>query len=95
MDEYGIAAALLPLATAFCRKLCTGVIQFAYTCIQVCNLENASGVREHDHARSLISVSGASGVEESTVLGSRILSRRPKRNSIVVFGIERVREMLQ
>lgn len=34
MDEYGIAAALLPLATAFCRKLCTGVIQFAYTCIQ-------------------------------------------------------------
>lgn len=35
MDEYGIAAALLPLATAFCRKLCTGVIQFAYTCIQV------------------------------------------------------------
>jgi hypothetical protein len=25
----------LPLATAFCRKLCTGVIQFAYTCIQV------------------------------------------------------------
>lgn len=35
MDEFGIAAALLPLATAFCRKLCTGVIQFAYTCIQV------------------------------------------------------------
>lgn len=35
MDEYGVAAALLPLATAFCRKLCTGVIQFAYTCIQV------------------------------------------------------------
>ena len=34
MDEYGVAAALLPLATAFCRKLCTGVIQFAYTCIQ-------------------------------------------------------------
>lgn len=34
MDEFGIAAALLPLATAFCRKLCTGVIQFAYTCIQ-------------------------------------------------------------
>lgn len=36
MDEYGVAAALLPLANAFCRKLCTGVIQFAYTCIQVC-----------------------------------------------------------
>lgn len=35
MDEHGVAAALLPLATAFCRKLCTGVIQFAYTCIQV------------------------------------------------------------
>lgn len=40
MDEYGIAAALLPLATAFCRKLCTGVIQFAYTCIQVSELLN-------------------------------------------------------
>lgn len=36
MDEQGVAAALLPLATAFCRKLCTGVIQFAYMCIQVC-----------------------------------------------------------
>lgn len=35
MDEYGVAAALLPLATTFCRKLCTGIIQFAYTCIQV------------------------------------------------------------
>ncbi|BES90651.1 Myotubularin protein [Nesidiocoris tenuis] len=34
IDEFGVAAALLPLATAFCRKLCTGVIQFAYTCIQ-------------------------------------------------------------
>lgn len=34
MDEHGVASALLPLATAFCRKLCTGVIQFAYTCIQ-------------------------------------------------------------
>lgn len=34
LDEFGVAAALLPLATAFCRKLCTGVIQFAYTCIQ-------------------------------------------------------------
>lgn len=34
MDQHGVAAALLPLATAFCRKLCTGVIQFAYTCIQ-------------------------------------------------------------
>jgi len=35
MDEHGVAAALLPLATSFCRKLCPGVIQFAYTCIQV------------------------------------------------------------
>lgn len=34
LDEHGVAAALLPLATAFCRKLCTGVIQFAYMCIQ-------------------------------------------------------------
>lgn len=34
MDEYGVAAAILPLATSFCRKLCTGVVQFAYTCIQ-------------------------------------------------------------
>ncbi|XP_053680631.1 myotubularin-related protein 13 [Anopheles nili] len=33
-DEYGVAAALLPLSSLFCRKLCTGVIQFAYTCIQ-------------------------------------------------------------
>ncbi|KAK8735253.1 hypothetical protein OTU49_005586 [Cherax quadricarinatus] len=34
VDEHGVAATLLPLSTAFCRKLCTGVIQFAYTCIQ-------------------------------------------------------------
>lgn len=34
IDEYGVAYALLPLATIFCRKLCTGIIQFAYTCIQ-------------------------------------------------------------
>lgn len=34
MDEHGVAATLLPLATIFCRKLCTGIIQFAYTCIQ-------------------------------------------------------------
>lgn len=33
-DEYGIAYALLSLSTMYCRKLCTGVIQFAYTCIQ-------------------------------------------------------------
>ncbi|CAG9832784.1 unnamed protein product [Diabrotica balteata] len=34
MDEHGVAAALLPLSTIICRKLCTGIIQFAYTCIQ-------------------------------------------------------------
>ncbi|XP_053304996.1 myotubularin-related protein 13 [Spea bombifrons] len=33
-EEYSIAAQLLPLATAFCRKLSPGVSQFAYTCIQ-------------------------------------------------------------
>ncbi|XP_053506816.1 myotubularin-related protein 5 isoform X2 [Ictalurus furcatus] len=34
MDEYGIAAALLPLVTAFCRKLGGGITQFAYSCVQ-------------------------------------------------------------
>uniref|UniRef100_A0A7M4FTI6 SET binding factor 1 n=1 Tax=Crocodylus porosus TaxID=8502 RepID=A0A7M4FTI6_CROPO len=34
MDEHGIAAALLPLVTAFCRKLSPGVTQFAYSCVQ-------------------------------------------------------------
>lgn len=34
LDEHGIAAALLPLATAFCRKLSPGVTQFAYSCVQ-------------------------------------------------------------
>ncbi|CAG5130727.1 unnamed protein product, partial [Candidula unifasciata] len=34
LDENGVAAAVLPLATAFYRKLCQGVIQFAYTLIQ-------------------------------------------------------------
>ncbi|XP_064480386.1 myotubularin-related protein 13-like isoform X2 [Ornithodoros turicata] len=34
LDEHGVAAAILPLSHAFCRKLCTGVMQFAYTCIQ-------------------------------------------------------------
>ncbi|KAI1296516.1 Myotubularin-related protein 13 [Halotydeus destructor] len=33
-DVNGVAAAMLPLAMSFCRKLCTGVIQFAYTCLQ-------------------------------------------------------------
>ncbi|XP_074832570.1 myotubularin-related protein 5 isoform X5 [Carettochelys insculpta] len=34
MDEHGIAAALLPLVTAFCRKLSPGITQFAYSCVQ-------------------------------------------------------------
>ncbi|XP_057189771.1 myotubularin-related protein 13 isoform X1 [Triplophysa rosa] len=33
-EEYSVAAALLPLTTAFYRKLAPGVDQFAYTCIQ-------------------------------------------------------------
>lgn len=32
--EQAVAAALLPLATSFCRKLSNGVAQFVYTCIQ-------------------------------------------------------------
>jgi myotubularin-related protein 5/13 len=31
---HDVAASLLPLSAAFCRKLCPGVIQFAYSCIQ-------------------------------------------------------------
>ena len=34
MDLHGIASALLPLSTAFGRKLARGVLQFAYTLIQ-------------------------------------------------------------
>ena len=34
MDMHGVAAAILPLATTFCRKLGPGVIQFVYTLIQ-------------------------------------------------------------
>ncbi|XP_041058165.1 myotubularin-related protein 5 isoform X2 [Carcharodon carcharias] len=34
LDEHLVAAALLPLVTAFCRKLGSGVTQFAYSCIQ-------------------------------------------------------------
>ncbi|KAM7424179.1 hypothetical protein PAMA_000494 [Pampus argenteus] len=33
-EEYAVASALLPLSTAFYRKLAAGVNQFAYTCIQ-------------------------------------------------------------
>ncbi|XP_018416249.1 PREDICTED: myotubularin-related protein 5 isoform X2 [Nanorana parkeri] len=34
LDEHAIAAALLPLITAFCRKLSPGITQFAYSCVQ-------------------------------------------------------------
>ena len=34
MDEFGIAATLLPLSTVFGRKLARGVVQFVYTLIQ-------------------------------------------------------------
>ncbi|GCB65238.1 hypothetical protein scyTo_0011847 [Scyliorhinus torazame] len=34
LDEHLVAAALLPLVTAFCRKLGSGVTQFAYSCVQ-------------------------------------------------------------
>ncbi|XP_054159032.1 myotubularin-related protein 13-like [Oppia nitens] len=34
LDVNGVAANMLPLAIAFCRRLCTNVIQFACTCIQ-------------------------------------------------------------
>ncbi|KAG7327197.1 hypothetical protein KOW79_008803 [Hemibagrus wyckioides] len=33
-EEYTVAAALLPLTTAFYRKLAPGVNQYAYTCVQ-------------------------------------------------------------
>ncbi|RXN31812.1 myotubularin-related 13 isoform X2 [Labeo rohita] len=33
-EEYTVATALLPLTTAFYRKLAAGVDQFAYTCVQ-------------------------------------------------------------
>ncbi|XP_041841108.1 myotubularin-related protein 13 isoform X2 [Melanotaenia boesemani] len=33
-EEYTVASALLPLSTAFYRRLAAGVNQFAYTCIQ-------------------------------------------------------------
>ncbi|XP_073435380.1 myotubularin-related protein 5 isoform X9 [Dendrobates tinctorius] len=34
LDEHFIAAALLPLVTAFCRKLSPGITQFAYSFVQ-------------------------------------------------------------
>ena len=33
-DVNGVASAIIPLSMAFCRKLYTHVIQFAYTCVQ-------------------------------------------------------------
>lgn len=31
---HDIASSILPLSAAFCRKLCPGVVQFAYSCVQ-------------------------------------------------------------
>lgn len=67
MDEHGVAAALLPLATAFCRKLCTGVIQFAYTCIQV------SDAVLHILHLVISYFKGTRSLAKSTVLGSCVL----------------------
>ena len=33
-DVNGLAAAILPLSRTFCRRLNTGIIQFAYSCVQ-------------------------------------------------------------
>ncbi|KAJ8023558.1 Myotubularin-related protein 13 [Holothuria leucospilota] len=33
-EEYSLIMSILPLVTAYCRKLCPGVIQFAYSCTQ-------------------------------------------------------------
>lgn len=33
-DVNGLGEEILPLSVTFCRRLCTGVIQFAYTCLQ-------------------------------------------------------------
>lgn len=33
-DVNGLAAAILPLSLTFCRRLNTGIIQFAYSCVQ-------------------------------------------------------------
>ncbi|XP_071955924.1 myotubularin-related protein 13-like [Antedon mediterranea] len=33
-EEFTLARRMLPLSVAFCRKLCTGIIQFAYSCVQ-------------------------------------------------------------
>ncbi|XP_033127612.1 myotubularin-related protein 13-like isoform X3 [Anneissia japonica] len=34
VEEFTLARRMLPLSVAFCRKLCTGIIQFAYSCVQ-------------------------------------------------------------
>lgn len=75
MDEHGVAAALLPLATAFCRKLCTGVIQFAYTCIQVSVTDRFNC--SHFYFKTVSSV-GTSGMAKPTILGGSLLPGRPK-----------------
>ena len=77
MDEHGVAAALLPLATAFCRKLCTGVIQFAYTCIQVngnCDYFKKPHACNPLVIANLTCYAGACRVAEPTVLGGCLQS---------------------
>ncbi|KOB77719.1 Myotubularin-related protein 13 [Operophtera brumata] len=44
---------MLPLATAYCRKLCTGVIQYAYMCIQ------ATAIDEHSIAAAMLPLATA------------------------------------
>lgn len=86
MDEFGVAAALLPLATAFCRKLCTGVIQFAYTCIQVINiLLDSFCMYELVPINFYLFILGSCSLEKSIVLGICILFRCTKRHKISVF----------
>ena len=76
IDMYGVAAALLPLSTTFGRKLCTGVIQFVYTLIQVIL----------DHRIMIVMVlmtrsfkpPGPRRVAEPAVLGVHLLQRRPE-----------------
>jgi len=46
MDEFGIAATLLPLSTVFGRKLGKGIVQFIYTLIQVWLMEKSAHVNK-------------------------------------------------
>lgn len=74
MDEHGIAAALLPLACEFYRKLCSNVKQFAYTCIQVSGENNGRRrILGKITCFTFICPIGAPSLEESTVLGVCVL----------------------